>query len=507
MSALRFVYVMTCFASGAAMMIIELSGIRLLAPVFGNSIFTWTALIGAVLVAFSIGGYLGGLWADRTTSPRIVIWLLLTAAAFVLAVPSLHAISAQLARELGLVYGPTLLSGVLFIVPGTLLGAINPYVTRLLAKMTNDTKIGAATGSANMAGALGSFIGTFAAGYWLVPNMDVNHIFVLTALALFALAITVVIYANLRLSRHDFACIGTMMVVAITLSSIVRIGYGPGVLHVSNSRYQQVMVYEADRSGSTIRYLINNGQPQGAVDLSTKESPYHFQNYWQLIKQYKDAIGSALMIGGGTFTVPQKIQDEYPEASITVIEIDEVVSTIANQYFDMDKYPEIEVVVSDARWYSNNDTSRYDFIFVDAYNGSYSIPSHLATVEYFQTLKGRTETDGIVMINVIGNSSGPSSEVFLAIYKTFASVFGEVHVFETPADTGNEATNLILMASESGTIPAKKHEAGATVAEFSNTLISNETLDIASAPILTDSKNPLDAIVSNMLIDLKSQEK
>ena len=44
-----------CFVAGAAMMVIEISANRLLAPNFGNSLYTWTALIGVILVAFSVG--------------------------------------------------------------------------------------------------------------------------------------------------------------------------------------------------------------------------------------------------------------------------------------------------------------------------------------------------------------------------------------------------------------------------------------------------------------------
>jgi predicted membrane-bound spermidine synthase len=49
-----------CFVAGAALMIVELTGYRVLAPVFGNSLWTWTALIGIILVAFSAGSYVGG---------------------------------------------------------------------------------------------------------------------------------------------------------------------------------------------------------------------------------------------------------------------------------------------------------------------------------------------------------------------------------------------------------------------------------------------------------------
>jgi predicted membrane-bound spermidine synthase len=58
--AIRLFLGLVCFLAGAAIMVIEISAFRLLAPYFGNTVFTSTALIGVILVAFSVGGYLGG---------------------------------------------------------------------------------------------------------------------------------------------------------------------------------------------------------------------------------------------------------------------------------------------------------------------------------------------------------------------------------------------------------------------------------------------------------------
>src|ERR1700760_722509 len=79
-----------CFVAGAAMMVIEISANRLLAPNFGNSLYTWTALIGVILVAFSAGGYLGGMLADRMKRVDLVGLLLAGAAALTMLIPLLN---------------------------------------------------------------------------------------------------------------------------------------------------------------------------------------------------------------------------------------------------------------------------------------------------------------------------------------------------------------------------------------------------------------------------------
>ena len=122
-----------CFFAGAAIMVIELTGIRVLAPVFGNSLYTWTALIGVVLVAFSVGGYAGGWFADRRPDVRVLGFLLIAAAAFTMLIPPLHlAVEGQLSG-MGLVAGPVMLSLALFTIPGCLLGAVSPFTVRLLS--------------------------------------------------------------------------------------------------------------------------------------------------------------------------------------------------------------------------------------------------------------------------------------------------------------------------------------------------------------------------------------
>src|SRR6476646_2174025 len=78
----RWFLLMTALATGAVVMALEILGSRLLAPVFGNSLFVWGALIGVILAAMS-GGYAFGGWvSDRHPGAQVLAGLLLFSGAW-----------------------------------------------------------------------------------------------------------------------------------------------------------------------------------------------------------------------------------------------------------------------------------------------------------------------------------------------------------------------------------------------------------------------------------------
>jgi len=56
-----FLY-LTTFICGMAVMAVELSASRLLAPFYGSSMITWTILIGVIMVALSLGNLRAAGW-------------------------------------------------------------------------------------------------------------------------------------------------------------------------------------------------------------------------------------------------------------------------------------------------------------------------------------------------------------------------------------------------------------------------------------------------------------
>src|SRR5687768_14822989 len=64
----RFLYA-TAGITGAAILIVEILGAKMLAPYVGTSHFVWTAQIAVTLVSLAVGYYFGGWLVDR--SPKL----------------------------------------------------------------------------------------------------------------------------------------------------------------------------------------------------------------------------------------------------------------------------------------------------------------------------------------------------------------------------------------------------------------------------------------------------
>ena len=60
------------FVTGAIVMSFEMLGSRYLNPYFGSGIYTWASLISTVLMALTLGYFLGGWLADRTASLSVL---------------------------------------------------------------------------------------------------------------------------------------------------------------------------------------------------------------------------------------------------------------------------------------------------------------------------------------------------------------------------------------------------------------------------------------------------
>ena len=117
-------------------MALEIVGSRVLAPVFGTSLFVWGALITTFLAALAAGYALGGRLADRRPDPALLARVLLAAGALVIVL--FASPDAFLALASGAPvpdrFRALLAAVVLFGPPSVLMGTVTPFAVRLAAK-------------------------------------------------------------------------------------------------------------------------------------------------------------------------------------------------------------------------------------------------------------------------------------------------------------------------------------------------------------------------------------
>lgn len=179
------------FWSSVCIMVLELTASRLIASHLGNSLYSWTSVIGVVLAGISLGNFLGGWLADRYPPQRTLSWLFFIAGLLTLSVLLVNQWAGK-TKPPELVSWPLWVIVVvawIFLPASVALGTISP-VTASMA-LQRSRKLGRTVGNIYAWGALGSIAGTFLAGFVLIDVLGTRAIVVVTAGALFAMSAAV----------------------------------------------------------------------------------------------------------------------------------------------------------------------------------------------------------------------------------------------------------------------------------------------------------------------------
>jgi predicted membrane-bound spermidine synthase len=429
---------MLVLVSGAVVMALELSASRLLAPVFGNTIYVWGSLIGVVLSALALGYWAGGRLADRHADIRLLAAICFTGGLLVFSIPYLSPPVLELVAGLRLnEQASPLVATLLTVAPPTIpLGMVSPYAVKLMSLVRS--RVGSSAGDIYSLSTVGSIAGTFLTVFLLLPYLDVRTVILGSGGLLMALS---AYYLTLR------AKILTMVVFATVVSPA---GYfaqslnaaGGEVVYTRETLYNSLAVVRQD----DLLTLYLNGLPHSGMSVS---DPYRlvfaYTRFFELGPALNPNASKALFIGGGGFSGPKYFLKNYPELEVHVVELDPAVVEVAERFFELPSDGRLQVFVNDGRMYLQNVDQKYDVVVVDAYAKTY-IPFHLMTAEFYRLLKSRMSDGGVVVINIIASLTGDTSEIFWAAYKTVGSVFNTLHVFKASEYGGGVVQNLILVA-------------------------------------------------------------
>jgi predicted membrane-bound spermidine synthase len=174
-STLAIIYV-NIFLVGGVLMGFEMLGSRYLNPYFGGGIGTWASLISMVLLALTLGYFVGGRLVDKSPSTQMIAGAVLLAAIYLAGVPvTADALMSYTLETIG--DGPSgilLAAAALILVPVSLLGMLSPVAIRLLIRSTHES--GRVAGLVYGTSTVGNVIGTLLTTFALIPTIGSREI-------------------------------------------------------------------------------------------------------------------------------------------------------------------------------------------------------------------------------------------------------------------------------------------------------------------------------------------
>ncbi len=302
----------TAALTGAAIMIIEILGAKMLAPYFGTSHFVWTAQIAVTLVALAAGYYAGGRLVDRSPKlGRLYLAILLAAVYLSATVPMIERVCFW-CLDFNLALGSLLASTLLFFVPLALLAMVGPFFVRVLTSSVST--VGGNVGLLTAVSTLGSFAGTLLIGYVLIPFFPNSITMFVTA----AWLMLVVSAYFLVWGRKGAPAVSILLALAVgsLVGSVgviddLRAQLPGGGLTVfrGNSNFGQLLV--VDMPKVPIRLFLNDFLEQNGYDKRTGQSIDSFCYLLRgLARTYTPALKDVLCIGLGVGIVPRELQRE-----------------------------------------------------------------------------------------------------------------------------------------------------------------------------------------------------
>jgi len=326
------------FTASACIMVVELVAGRLIARHVGSSLYTWTSVIGIVLAGITVGNLAGGWLADRFDPRRLVSALFIFAALACAVIPGVDHLVGDVDIITDMESWPLRIAthvAIVFFPSSFVLGLIGPVVAKMALDQGRAT--GRTVGNVYAWGALGSIVGTFMTGFYLVAAVGTKAILLYVAafLGIVGLSLAPLYSAPL----------------AVVLAAGCVFAYGPvgnglgkkifqmdqdgwidlplqektreGWVYAAESQYSFVKVEEEDKEGTrelVLDFLIHAYLPKKITNLE-----YDYEDIYAAVTHRSFGKRSdlrALFLGGGGFIFPRYLRVFYPDSWLEVAEID-----------------------------------------------------------------------------------------------------------------------------------------------------------------------------------------
>ena len=479
----------TVFLCGALGMVLELVAARILSPYVGSSNLIWTTIIGIMLTSMSIGYWLGGKIADKRPDLNLLSLFILLGAFFTSLIPVLETVLVKPLSETNasLVFVAIVTSAFVFGIPSFILAMVSPFAVKI-EELSDEghNNIGKTSGRISSLSTIGSIVGTFAAGFLLIPYLGVRVLILIVTIVLYLLAF--MIYCD----KNKKYC-ALMVLILICLLGINYYGKyifekeNPDIIVDTDSEYSRIWIKQIETGDATYKAMQVDTGFESYIDQNTKQMGATYAYYYDLFDYFNKNAKSTLMIGGAAYTYPTYYLNKYQDKTIDVVEVDKKMTELAQEQFGLDTTnPRLKIYHQDGRSFLNRTDNKYDTILIDAFKGL-SAPFELTTYEALTEAKNLLNDNGMVITNIISGLEGNEADFIKYEYATYKAVFPEVKIYQVRDENKEDEQNLILIGFKN-----EINNTDETKKEQYERFLNREIADFSSdRRIVTDHYSPI----------------
>lgn len=436
----KYYLYLTEFFAGVAVMAVELGASRLLAPYFSSSQIVWTIIIGTIMIAMAMGNMWGGRKADKDPNPDRLYMRIIIAAIWIAAIPVVGkyiiiGISGLLVLAVSnnfLVIAAFSACMIIFVFPLFLLGTVTPSLAKYTVGSLDES--GKIVGTLGAFNTIGSIIGTFLPTFVTIPTVGTSITFLIFSGVLLLLGLIYFISKHVRLKSCAVA-VGLYILCSVLGHSGSFAFWNKELVYEGESIYNYLQVAENDRS-----VILSTNVLFGVQSIRMKEDLLTGMYYdYALAAPVMAGAGKKekldiMVLGMGSGTYAAQCAEYFPQAEIEGVEIDEKITQLAREYFEL---PEtVKVTTYDGRAYLQAVDNKYDVIMVDAYQ-DITIPFQMSSVEFFTLVKEHLKEDGVMVVNMnMHTDEAGNINEYLA--DTIGSVFPQVYTVDVQGSTNRE---------------------------------------------------------------------
>jgi predicted membrane-bound spermidine synthase len=396
----------------------------------------------------ALGNVVGGKWADKNSDPAKLFRRILISAVWIAFIPVLGKYIILVITGImivtvstGLLIWSSLIACmVIFVFPLFLLGTVTPSLIKYTISDIEES--GSVAGRLGACNTIGSIIGTFLPTFVTIPSVGTGMTFLIFSGILLVIGLlffisrkTKLILCTVSTILYIIACIfGHNSHFAFWISDLTYEG---------ESVYNYLQVTDTEWATSLSTNVLFGVQ---SIKMKTGNLTGMYYDYAlaapTMAMGYEDEgevvegtdTPDILILGMGTGTFAVQCEKYFPGCNITGVEIDDKITDLAHEYFDLPD--DITVYTYDGRAFLQADTGKYDVILVDAYQ-DITIPFQMSSSEFFGLVKDHLKDNGIMVMNMNMHGNG-ETDITTYLSDTVASVFPNVATVNVVGSTNRE---------------------------------------------------------------------